>query len=115
MTAEAAQKAAVLVEALPYIRRFSGRTVVVKYGGNAIAGSGAEAALSLFAEDIVLMRSVGMRPVVVHGTECRVTSSVGISAYPKDGKDTQTLLRNADNAMYRAKELGKNRYVFYSL
>ena len=55
------------------------------------------------------------RPVVVRGTECRVTSSVGISAYPKDGKDTQTLLRNADNAMYRAKELGKNRYVFYSL
>ena len=55
------------------------------------------------------------RPVLVRGTECRVTSSVGISAYPKDGKDTQTLLRNADNAMYRAKELGKNRYVFYSL
>ncbi len=67
MTAAAQEKAAVLVEALPYIRRFSGRTVVVKYGGNAIAGSDGDLALALFAEDIVLMRSVGMRPVVVHG------------------------------------------------
>lgn len=55
------------------------------------------------------------RPVVMRGVECRVTSSVGISAYPRDGKDSQTLLRSADNAMYRAKELGKNRYMFYSL
>ena len=60
-------KAAVLVEALPYIRRFSGKTVVIKYGGNALAGSSEQHALSLFAEDIVLMHSVGMRPVVVHG------------------------------------------------
>jgi acetylglutamate kinase len=65
--AKAAEKAAVLVEALPYIRRFSGRTVVVKYGGNAIAGTEADAALALFAEDVVLMHSVGMHPVVVHG------------------------------------------------
>ena len=60
-------KAAVLVEALPYIRRFSGKTVVVKYGGNALAGAGEADALALFSEDIVLMHSVGMRPVVVHG------------------------------------------------
>jgi acetylglutamate kinase len=60
----AADKAATLVEALPYIRRFHGRTVVVKYGGNAISGTDD---LALFAQDIVLMRSVGMRPVVVHG------------------------------------------------
>jgi len=59
--------ARVLVEALPYIRRFAGKTVVVKYGGNALAGSSEADALSLFAEDIVLMHSVGMRPVVVHG------------------------------------------------
>ena len=57
----------VLVEALPYIRRFSGRTVVVKYGGNALAGASEQDALSLFAEDIVLMHTVGIRPVVVHG------------------------------------------------
>ena len=60
-------KAAILVEALPYIRRFAGKVVVVKYGGNALAGTSDHDALSLFAEDIVLMRLVGMRPVVVHG------------------------------------------------
>jgi acetylglutamate kinase len=71
MTAE--DKAAVLVEALPYIRRFWGKVVVVKYGGNILSPKpgddavDAEAALAAFAEDIVLMRSVGMLPVVVHG------------------------------------------------
>jgi acetylglutamate kinase len=64
------EKAAVLVEALPYIRRFAGRTVVVKYGGNAISGSDD---LALFAEDIVLMRAVGMLPVVVHGGGPQIT------------------------------------------
>jgi acetylglutamate kinase len=58
----------VLVEALPYIRQFSGKVVVVKYGGNALAGStSTDEALALFAADVVLMRLVGMRPVVVHG------------------------------------------------
>jgi acetylglutamate kinase len=69
--AEASLKAAVLVEALPWIRRFRDQVVVVKYGGNALAGAGdakAEAAaLASFAEDIVLLASVGVRPVVVHG------------------------------------------------
>src|SRR4051794_28365374 len=60
-------KADVLVEALPYIRRFASKTVVVKYGGNALAGASDSDALALFAEDIVLMHAVGMRPVVVHG------------------------------------------------
>jgi acetylglutamate kinase len=60
-------RADVLVEALPYIRRFAGRTVVVKYGGNALAGTSEHDALALFAEDIVLMHTVGIRPVVVHG------------------------------------------------
>ncbi|MDA8379658.1 MAG: acetylglutamate kinase [Actinomycetota bacterium] len=83
-------KAAVLAEALPYIRRFAGKVVVVKYGGNALAGIDPDAAAAggasrhmtgaaepvrtpgvtiggTFAEDIVLMRSVGMKPVVVHG------------------------------------------------
>ncbi len=65
--AAASLKASVLVEALPYIRRFAGKTVVVKYGGNALAGTSDHDALTLFAEDIVLMRLVGMRPIVVHG------------------------------------------------
>ena len=59
--------AEVLVEALPYIRRFAGRTVVVKYGGNALAGTSDHDALTLFAQDIVLLHTVGIRPVVVHG------------------------------------------------
>jgi acetylglutamate kinase len=65
--AGASLKASVLVEALPYIRRFAGKIVVVKYGGNALAGTSDHDALTLFAEDVVLMRLVGMRPVVVHG------------------------------------------------
>ena len=60
-------KAAVLIEALPYIKRFWGKVVVVKYGGNVLSGTNEAEALKLFAEDIVMMRSVGMRPVVVHG------------------------------------------------
>ena len=62
LTAE--DKAAVLAEALPYIRRFSDKVVVVKYGGAAMEDP---ALAALFAQDVVLMRSVGMRPVVVHG------------------------------------------------
>jgi acetylglutamate kinase len=63
----ASQKVETLVEALPYIRRFAGRTVVVKYGGNALAGTSDHDALAVFAQDVVLMRRVGIRPVVVHG------------------------------------------------
>jgi acetylglutamate kinase len=65
-----AAKASILVEALPYIRRFWGQVVVIKYGGNALHGSLAgeeDGRLRSFATDIVLMRSVGMRPLVVHG------------------------------------------------
>ena len=63
----ATARADVLVEALPYIQRFAGQVVVVKYGGNALAGSSDDHALALFAQDLVLMRAVGMHPVVVHG------------------------------------------------
>lgn len=62
--AAAEARAAVLVEALPYIQRFRGRTIVVKFGGNAMVDP--ELATT-FAEDVVLMQSVGLRPVVVHG------------------------------------------------
>jgi acetylglutamate kinase len=61
---DAGAKATILAEALPYIREFSGKTVVIKYGGNAME----DPKLShLFAQDVVLMRLVGMNPVVVHG------------------------------------------------
>jgi len=56
--------AQVLTEALPYIRRFAGKTFVVKYGGNAM---GDDDMIDSFARDIVLMKAVGMNPVVVHG------------------------------------------------
>jgi acetylglutamate kinase len=61
---DAHQKAAILAEALPYIREFSGRTVVIKYGGHAMEDP---ALAALFAQDVVLMHLVGMNPVVVHG------------------------------------------------
>jgi len=60
-------RAEVLIEALPYIRRFADQIVVVKYGGNALAGASEDDALTLFAQDVVLMRLVGLKPVVVHG------------------------------------------------
>jgi len=56
--------ARVLTEALPYIRRFANRTIVIKYGGNAMVDARLK---SGFARDIVLMKTVGMNPVVVHG------------------------------------------------
>ena len=67
MNLERSQRAEVLIEALPYIRRFADQVVVVKYGGNALAGASDEEALAHFAQDVVLMRLVGLKPVVVHG------------------------------------------------
>ncbi|HEY0634451.1 MAG TPA: acetylglutamate kinase, partial [Gammaproteobacteria bacterium] len=62
--ATAMNNARVLSEALPYIRRFAGKTIVVKYGGNAMTE---EHLKHSFARDVVLMKLVGMNPVVVHG------------------------------------------------
>jgi acetylglutamate kinase len=59
-----AAKAGVLAEALPYIKRFHGKTIVVKYGGNAMTD---EHLKQCFARDVVLLKLVGMNPVVVHG------------------------------------------------
>lgn len=58
--------------------------------------------------------SVVARPFVLVGQECFVTASIGISTYPEDGLDEQTLTNNADIAMYKAKEEGKNNFQFYS-
>jgi len=57
-------KAEILAQALPYIRRFHGKTLVIKYGGNAMTDPALQAD---FAEDVVLLKLVGMNPVVVHG------------------------------------------------
>jgi len=61
---DAASKARILAEALPYIRRFHGKTIVVKFGGNAMVDAALQAS---FARDVVLLKLVGMDPVVVHG------------------------------------------------
>jgi diguanylate cyclase (GGDEF)-like protein len=58
--------------------------------------------------------STAIQPIVLLGEECRVTASIGISIYPRDGEDEQALMKNADMAMYVAKEGGKNNYQFYS-
>jgi acetylglutamate kinase len=62
--ATATDKARVLAEALPYIQRFHGKTIVVKYGGNAMTEDGLKAD---FAHDVALLKLVGMNPVIVHG------------------------------------------------
>lgn len=75
------EKANVLIEALPYIRRFAGSTVVVKYGGSAMVDD--EIKLSVI-QDIAMMKRIGMRPVVVHGGGNSITELLA-----KLGKKTQ--------------------------
>ncbi len=69
--ARAAEKAGVLVEALPWLERFHGATVVIKYGGNAMVDDELKAA---FAQDMVFLRLAGLRPVIVHGGGPQITS-----------------------------------------
>lgn len=54
------------------------------------------------------------RPLVVGGQELKLSGSIGISIYPRDGLDSHSLLKNADTAMYRAKDAGKNTFQFYA-
>lgn len=69
-----AQQAAILAEALPYIKRFHGRTIVVKYGGNAMTD---EHLKQCFARDVVLLKLVGMNVVVVHGGGPQIENMLG--------------------------------------
>jgi acetylglutamate kinase len=70
----AAQKALNLAEALPYIRRFHGKTIVIKYGGNAMTDLRLQRS---FAHDVVLLKLVGMNPVVVHGGGPQIEQLLG--------------------------------------
>jgi acetylglutamate kinase len=67
-------KAEILAQALPYIRKFHGKTLVIKYGGNAMTDPALQAD---FAEDVVLLKLVGMNPVVVHGGGPQIESALG--------------------------------------
>ena len=67
-------KAEVLAQALPYIRKFHGKTIVIKYGGNAMTDPALQAD---FAEDVVLLKLVGMNPVVVHGGGPQIEAALG--------------------------------------
>ena len=69
-----ATKAGVLTEALPYIKRFHDRTIVVKYGGNAMTDDNLK---QCFARDVVLLKLVGMNPVVVHGGGPQIENLLG--------------------------------------
>ena len=67
-------KAEILAQALPYIRQFHGKTIVIKYGGNAMTDPELQAD---FAEDVVLLKLVGMHPVVVHGGGPQIEAALG--------------------------------------
>jgi diguanylate cyclase (GGDEF)-like protein/PAS domain S-box-containing protein len=67
--------------------------------------------VSMVARNIL---SAVMKPVVILGQECRVTASIGVCMHPEEGQDEQAVMKNADMAMYLAKEEGKNNYQFYS-
>jgi len=79
-------KAEVLIEALPYIRRFRDKTIVIKYGGNAMTE---HALQKSFARDVVLMKYIGLRPVIVHGGGPQIGATLerlGIESSFVDGR-----------------------------
>jgi acetylglutamate kinase len=80
---DAIAKAATLIEALPWLNRFHGQTVVIKYGGHAMADPDLRAG---FAQDVVFLRYAGLRPVVVHGGGPQITEQLARSGLPSTFK-----------------------------
>lgn len=78
---QAAAKAAVLIEALPWLKRFRGETIVIKFGGNAMVDDDLKRA---FAEDMVYLRLAGLHPVVVHGGGPQITSELTRRGIPSE-------------------------------
>jgi diguanylate cyclase (GGDEF)-like protein/PAS domain S-box-containing protein len=98
-----------LTESLPRrdtVARFGGDEFVVLMRDCSIPTDAAETAQKLL--------TALAEPMIVEGQEYHLTASIGISAFPGDGENAQTILKHADIAMYRAKEHGKNNYQFYS-
>jgi acetylglutamate kinase len=79
--ADAAAKAAVLIESLPWLKRFAGKIIVVKFGGNAMVDDELKRA---FAEDMVYLRHAGIRPVVVHGGGPQISAELGRLGIPSE-------------------------------
>ncbi len=88
---------------------------VVRLGGDEfvllLSGIGRGEGMSQVVQRVLQAIS---RPSLIEGRELSVSCSVGVSIFPRDGRDVQTLLRNADTAMYKAKEFGRNNFQFYS-
>ncbi len=80
-TAEVIGKAETLIEALPWLERYAGRIVVIKYGGNAMVNDELKRA---FADDIVFLRRCGLKPVVVHGGGPQISSMLGRLGIPSE-------------------------------
>src|SRR5437016_49357 len=93
------ERAQVLAEALPYIRRFRGKTFVIKYGGHAMQ---TEELRQSFAQDVVLLELVGINPVVVHGGGPQISELIG-----KLGLKSQFVrgMRVTDSATMEAAEM----------
>lgn len=87
---------------------------IARFGGDEftvlLAEVGAREGVEIAAQKII---EAVAEPIVVENTRAWVTTSIGISLYPQDGDDIDTLIRQADMAMYAAKESGKNKYLFY--
>ena len=88
---------------------------VVRLGGDEfvllLSGIGRGEAMSQVTQRV--LQAIA-RPSQIEGRELSVSCSVGVSIFPRDGRDVQTLLKNADTAMYKAKEFGRNNFQFYS-
>jgi acetylglutamate kinase len=97
--AEAAEEARILAHALPFLRRYSGGTIVVKYGGHAM---GEEALAVEFGRDIAALKQVGIRPVVVHGGGPQISAMLKRLAIPSTFVDG---LRVTDAAMVEVVEM----------
>ncbi|MET4705242.1 acetylglutamate kinase [Frigoribacterium sp. UYMn621] len=78
---EASAKASALIESLPWLQRFHGKTIVVKFGGNAMVNDELKHA---FAEDMVFLRQVGVRPVVVHGGGPQISAELAARGIPNE-------------------------------
>lgn len=100
-----AERLTIAIRKIDTLARLGGDEFIFALPGISSAGA---------AEVAHRLLEVCASPFWVGGHDLTITPSLGISLYPRDGKDLETLLRNADSAMYKAKELGRNAFQFYS-